>query len=261
MHRYKSIGYLADNSKAAIHLASILQQQYDLLDARLEYDNEFDAIVILGGDGFMLHSLHYLIDRNIPVYGINCGTVGFLMNPLAEEDLLTKINSAKLTSIRPLQMTAINNEGEEFQGLAINEISLLRKTNQAAKIRIYIDGNSRVEELICDGVMVATPAGSTAYNFSAGGPIIPIGANVLALTSISAFRPRRWGGALLPHNAKIVLQILESDKRPVNAFADFNEVKNVVEVSIHEVHNKTVQLLFDRNHSLEDRIISEQFPA
>jgi NAD+ kinase len=218
-----------------------------------------DAIVALGGDGFMLETLHRYLDRGTPIYGMNCGTVGFLMNGFREEGLPERLEAAQTVRLHPLAMIARTDRGEERRALAINEVSLLRETRQAAKIAIQVDGVTRLPELICDGVMVATPAGSTAYNLSAHGPILPIGSGVLALTPISAFRPRRWRGALLPHSAEVVFAILDHGKRPVSAVADFTEVRDVVEVRVREDRGVALTLLFDPEHNLEERILREQF--
>lgn len=218
-----------------------------------------DIIVVLGGDGFMLKTLHHLQMLNKPVYGMNYGSVGFLMNPYQETGLLERIAVAKEAILHPLKMMAWDATDSQVQAHAINEVSLLRQTAQAAKIRIYVDHVVRMEMLVCDGVLVATPAGSTAYNLSAHGPIIPINANLLALTPISAFRPRRWRGALLPDTAYVTFEILESDKRPVSATADDFEVRNVQKVDIFQDRTSFYTLLFDPQHDLEERILGEQF--
>jgi NAD+ kinase len=220
---------------------------------------EADVIVALGGDGFMLATLHRYLNRNVPIYGMNRGTVGFLMNGYTEDDLLERLERAQLTTLHPLRMQAIQASGDTEEALAINEVSLLRQTRQAAKIRISVDTRVRIDELICDGALVSTPAGSTAYNLSAHGPIVPLGAGVLALTPISAFRPRRWHGALLPHTAQVRFEILEPDKRSVSAVADATEVRDVVDVRVREDKEISLQLLFDPEHNLEDRILNEQF--
>ncbi len=218
-----------------------------------------DVIVALGGDGFMLETLHRHIDRQIPIYGMNRGSVGFLLNVYSESDLMDRLERAETVRLHPLSMQAETRDGQVHRALAINEVSLLRETRQAAKIRISIDGRVRLEELICDGVLVATPAGSTAYNLSAHGPIIPMGAGVLALTSISAFRPRRWRGALLSHKAAVGFEVLEGNKRPVSAVADYTEVRDVVRVEVREDRDIGLDLLFDPEHNLEERILAEQF--
>lgn len=220
-----------------------------------------DVIVVLGGDGFMLKTLHHLKTFNKPVYGMNCGSVGFLMNPYQETGLFDRIAVANETILHPLKMTTTDAFGKQVQAHAINEVSLLRQTAQAAKIRIYVDHVVRMEMLVCDGILVATPAGSTAYNLSAHGPIIPINANVLALTPISPFRPRRWRGALLPDTASVTFEILETDKRPVSATADDFEVRNVQKVDIFQDRASPYTLLFDPQHNLDERILGEQFFA
>jgi NAD+ kinase len=218
-----------------------------------------DVIVALGGDGLMLQTLHSHMQRKIPIYGMNRGSVGFLMNEYRAENLRERMAAANLATLHPLRMRATLADGCTHEAHAINEVSLLRETYQAAKIRISIDGKTRMEELICDGVLVATPAGSTAYNLSAQGPIIPITAALLALTPISAFRPRRWRGALLSHNAKVRFEILEQDKRPVSAVADHLEFRDVLDVLVEEDKSIDLLMLFDQGHSLDERILTEQF--
>ncbi|MCR6629379.1 MAG: NAD kinase [Magnetospirillum sp.] len=220
---------------------------------------EADLIVALGGDGFMLEMLHRDPRRHVPIYGMNRGSVGFLMNTFREHGLIERLHRAQSVVLHPLRMRTKLADGSELDALAINEVSLLRETRQAAKVRIRIDGKQRLDELICDGVLVSSPAGSTAYNLSAHGPIIPLGAGILALTPISAFRPRRWRGALLPHTAKVTFEVLEAEKRPVSAVADFTEVRDVTEVDIYEDRSIDLTLLFDPEHNLEERIIAEQF--
>jgi NAD+ kinase len=220
-----------------------------------------DVVVALGGDGFMLETLHRTLPTARPIYGMNRGSLGFLMNDYREADLIARIQAAEKAEIRPLNMTAVSVDGVEHKALAINEVALLRQTHQSAKLRILIDGKERLGELACDGLMVATPAGSTAYNLSAHGPIIPIGAQALALTPISAFRPRRWRGALLPHNAKVTIEVLEAGKRPVSAVADNFEVRDIVKVEISEDRSVRLYMLFDAGRSLEERVLAEQFSA
>jgi NAD+ kinase len=217
------------------------------------------VIVALGGDGFMLETLHENLGNERPIYGMNRGSVGFLMNEYSEDGLLERINAAERAIIHPLSMFAVDVHGQEHRAIAMNEVSLLRQTRQTAKLRISIDGKVRLGELSCDGALVATPAGSTAYNLSAHGPIIPLDAKVLALTPISAFRPRRWRGALLAHTAKVTFEILEADKRPVSAVADNFEVRDVVEVHIAENRDLALHMLFDAGRSLEERVLAEQF--
>ncbi len=220
---------------------------------------EADVIVALGGDGLMLECLHQALETGQPVYGMNCGSVGFLMNEFAEAELPERIARAQSSILHPLRMHAITASGVVEEALAMNEVALLRQLRQAAKIRISIDHRVRLAELICDGILVSTPAGSTAYNLSAHGPIIPLTANLLPLTPISAFRPRRWRGALLPANAEVLFEILEADKRPVAAVADFTEVRNVVSVAVSEDRGVGATVLFDPDRALSERIITEQF--
>ena len=222
-------------------------------------EEEADVLVALGGDGFMLETLHRNIAGMKPIYGMNLGSVGFLMNEYQADGLIDRIVAAERAVIHPLVMSAVDAAGARHEALAINDVSLLRQTYQTAKLRIQIDGKSRMEELICDGVLVATPAGSTAYNLSAHGPIIPLGGEVLAITPISAFRPRRWRGALLAHTAKVTFEILEAPKRPVSATADNVEVRDVIQVEVAEDRSISLTLLFDAGHSLEERVLTEQF--
>jgi NAD+ kinase len=218
-----------------------------------------EIIVALGGDGLMLQTLHRFMTSGKPIYGMHRGTVGFLMNEFSEERLAERLASAETTLIHPLLMRATDLKGARHEAYAINEVSLFRQTYQAARLRILIDGKERLAELVADGVMVATPAGSTAYNLSAQGPIIPIKAPLLALTSISPFRPRRWHGALLPDTARVVVEVLESEKRPAAAVADHDEVRGVRSVEIHMDHAIAIPMLFDPGHSLDERILREQF--
>jgi NAD+ kinase len=217
------------------------------------------AVVALGGDGLMLQTMHRYMHRSIPIYGMNRGSVGFLMNEYREDDLHARLGTAETTVTHPLTMIATDVDGRTHRALAINEVSLFRQTHQAAKLRLTVDGKVRLEELICDGVLVATPAGSTAYNLSAYGPILPIDTALLALTPISPFRPRRWRGALLPNRAHITIDILEPDKRPVNAVADHAETRSVIRVDIQEDASVDLLMMFDPGHSLDERILSEQF--
>jgi NAD+ kinase len=218
-----------------------------------------DVVVALGGDGFMLETLHRYLDRAVPIYGMNCGTIGFLMNQYQEDELPERVTRAQAVTLRPLQMKVRSRDGKVVEAIAINEVALLRETRQTAKISIRIDGKVRLRELICDGVLLSTPAGSTAYNLSAHGPILPLGSNLLALTPISAFRPRRWRGALLPETAETVFEMQEPEKRPVSAVADSTEVREAVEVSVRVHPKHKLTLLFDPEHNLEERILSEQF--
>ena len=222
---------------------------------------EADVVVALGGDGFMLEVLHEHLRTTCPIYGMNRGSVGFLMNDYAEEGLLERIATSEKAITHPLRMDAVDAEGGVHQAVAINEVSLLRQTHQTAKLKVSIDGKVRMEELVCDGVMVATPAGSTAYNLSAHGPIIPIAAQVLALTPISAFRPRRWRGALLSHKARVAIEVLEPEKRPVSAVADNYEVRRVRRVEIAESRDIDLIMLFDAGRSLDERVLAEQFQS
>ncbi|MDT7952944.1 MAG: NAD kinase [Acetobacteraceae bacterium] len=222
---------------------------------------EAEVIVCLGGDGFLLETLHQLLDLELatPVYGMNCGSVGFLMNAYAEDALGERLSNAQGAILHPLRMLAETASGAVEEALALNEVSLLRQLRQAAKVRIVIDGRVRLTELVCDGILVSTPAGSTAYNLSAHGPIVPLSANLLPLTPISAFRPRRWRGALLPSTASVVFDVLEREKRPVAAVADFTEVRDVVSVSVQEDRSVVTTVLFDPGQGLSERIIAEQF--
>ena len=221
--------------------------------------HEADVIVALGGDGFMLQTLHATEGLDVPVYGMNRGTVGFLMNAFGADDLRDRLDDAVEEVINPLAMTALTADGEMHEALAINEVSLLRAGPQAAKLRITVDGKERMSELVCDGALVSTPAGSTAYNYSAHGPILPIGSDVLALTAVSAFRPRRWRGALLPKRAVVRLDVIDPNKRPVMAEADGKSVRNVVSVEIRSEPTVRHRILFDPGHGLEERLIREQF--
>ncbi len=218
-----------------------------------------DIIVALGGDGFMLHTLHRTQQNPAPVYGMNRGTVGFLMNEYSEHGLVERLQASEEAVINPLSMKAITADGAEHNALAINEVSLLRAGPQAARLRISVDDRLRMAELVCDGALVATPAGSTAYNYSAHGPILPIGADILALTAMAAFRPRRWRGALLPKTAQVTFEVLEHEKRPVMAEADARAVRDVVRVDIRSEPSIAHRVMFDPGHGLEERLIREQF--
>ncbi len=248
------IHFTASPRRSAQTAMRTLRQRYGEAGAA-----DAEVVVALGGDGFMLETLHAHMGRNIPIFGMNHGSVGFLMNAYAEDDLPQRVLRAQTAAIRPLQAQGRDVRGRPFNALAINEVSLLRETRQTAKIRIMIDGRERLPELVADGVLVATPAGSTAYNSSAFGPILPINARLLALTPISAFRPRRWRGALLPHGAEVSFEILEAEKRPVSATADNQEFRDVVRLHIQEHPSLTLSMLFDEGHSLEERILLEQF--
>ena len=238
--------------------ADISAQQLKKLYKFVPIDDA-DVIVALGGDGFMLHLLHELLELETPIFGMNLGTVGFLLNEFSSENLLRRINNAVPFKMYPLKMETTNINGETNKALAFNEVSLLRETRQTAKIKIFVDGKLRLNELACDGVLLSTPAGSTAYNLSAHGPIIPMKANILALTPISAFRPRRWRGALLSQEVEIRFEVCNPKKRPVSAVADTIEVRNVKKVNIKQTKSAKKILLFDEEHTLEERILNEQF--
>ncbi len=251
---FTKICFVASDTDEALEAAARLKKRYGEVAAK-----EADAIVALGGDGVMLQTLHAHMDHAIPIYGMNRGSVGFLMNEYAEEDLLERLQKAKVNVIHPLRMRVLDCLGARHGALAINEASLFRQTYQAAKLRISVDDTVRMEELICDGVLVATPAGSTAYNLSAHGPILPINAPLLALTPISPFQPRSWRGALLPNAAHVSIEVLEADKRPVSAVADHTEFRSVRRVDVAEESSVDLLMMFDPGHALEDRILAEQF--
>jgi NAD+ kinase len=248
------IAFVASDSPSAQTGRAALLSRYGCVE-----EAEADVIVALGGDGFMLATLHRTRDLALPVYGMNRGTIGFLMNEYSESNLLKRLNEAEEAVIHPLSMTAVCAEGNTHRALALNEVSVLRSGSQAAKLRISIDGRLRMEELICDGALVATPAGSTAYNYSAHGPILPVGTDVLALTAIAPFRPRRWRGALLPSTAQVRFDVIEAEKRPVMAEADSNLVPNVTSVVIQSEPEISHRLLFDPGHGLEERLLRDQF--
>ncbi len=251
---FKRIAFIAADTRVARSAQQRLTRRYGGVAPE-----EASIVVALGGDGHMLQTLHRFVSTGIPIYGMNRGSVGFLMNDYSEGGLVERLKAAELTTIHPLSMTATSMDGKTFKGIAFNEVSLLRQRSQAAKLMISVDGKVRLQELICDGLLLATPAGSTAYNLSAHGPILPINSPLLALTPISAFRPRRWRGAILPHNAEVKIEILEADKRPVAAVADHVEVRNVSVVKIAENKKRTVKILFDPGHSLAERVLNEQF--
>lgn len=221
---------------------------------------EADVIIVIGGDGSMLHALHQYMNLDVPFYGINAGSIGFLMNSFHEENFLENLENSKVTNLYPLEMRTVNINGESSTALAINEVSIFRNTNQAAKFKILVDGIERIE-LSADGALVSTPAGSSAYNLSAGGPIVPLTSKVLCVTPICPFRPRRWNGALLSVDVNIEFEILESEKRPVNAVADFYEFKNIKSVKIKSTNKKVIRILHDEHHTFEDRVIKEQFSS
>ncbi len=257
------IACIADSTKIAQTAYHEIAKHYTIVDVtkkrRGDAGDAADVIVVLGGDGFMLQAMHHYMARNIPFYGMNCGTVGFLMNSYSPNRLTGRIEDARSHLLHPLRMYARNLHGKDYELLAINEVSLFRQSRQAAKIRITVDHVVRIPEMTSDGVLVSTPAGSTAYNSSAGGPIIPLGSNIIALTPLSPFRPRHWKGALLNHNSSVTFEVLDPEKRPVSAVADFTEVRDVVSVAVHEQQKTSIKLLFDPEHNLEERIIKEQF--
>ncbi len=261
--KYKNIAVIAaKTNSSALAIKNSLVTKYNFQDFTLNHrdiGSDIDLVIAIGGDGLMLHLLHEYETKSLPIYGINCGTVGFLMNSFHEENFLETLEKATESILHPLRMNVVDRDGKEYSHIAINEVSLLRQSSQATKIKIEIDGQQRIASLIADGVLVATSAGSTAYNFSAGGPIIPFGAKILALTAISPFRPRKWSGALLPSSSKIKLEVIDFNVRPASANADSFEVKNAKEISIFEDEKISFKILFNPNHPLEERIISEQF--
>ncbi len=250
------IAFMAARTDEAQAALKVLTTRYG--DAMVE---EANVIVALGGDGFMLRSVHRTLSRKLPVYGMKLGTVGFLMNQHRADDLPERISAAQSTELHPLLMEVNTEGGTSSTALAFNEVSLLRQTKQAAHIRIELDGDTKLDELMCDGVLLSTPAGSTAYNLSANGPILPLGSNVLALTPISPFRPRRWRGAVLPATTEVRFVVLDPYKRPVSATADSHEVRDILDVRIRESREQSVRLLFDPEHDLADRILNEQFES
>jgi NAD+ kinase len=251
---FERLAFIASDTPEAMAARAELAAEYGDVPP-----DEADIIVTLGGDGLMLQTLHAFMNTDKPIYGMNRGSVGFLMNEYRADHLRERLGEAAVTAVHPLIMTAVDAEGIAHRERAINEVSLLRQTYQAAKLRVSIDGKVRLDELICDGMMVATPTGSTAYNLSAHGPIIPIQAPLLALTPISPFRPRRWRGALVPDRCTVSIEVLEAAKRPVSAAADHNEIRNVVQVTISEDHEQRSLILFDRDHNWDERILAEQF--
>ena len=248
------IAILASDAPDAVEAAAALRARYGAVPA-----SEADAVVALGGDGLMLQALHAFMNTGKPIYGMNRGSVGFLMNEYRPDELPDRLAAAKIETIHPLVMVVTGSDGQTRSARAINEVSMLRQSYQAAKLRITVDGHVRMEELICDGVLLATPAGSTAYNLSAHGPILPIAAPLLALTPISPFRPRRWRGALLPNHVRVDIAVLEADKRPVNAVADHIEFKTVTRVEVQEDRTAACLMMFDRDHPWDERILAEQF--
>jgi NAD+ kinase len=250
---YERIAFVASPAREARQALSRLAKRYG--NAPL---GKADVVVALGGDGLMLRTLHRLMNTGTPIYGMHRGTVGFLMNEYRDAGLWERLSAAETTVIHPLVMRARNSRSVK-QHYAINEVSLFRQTYQVARLQILVDGRERLSELMGDGVLVSTPAGSTAYNLSAQGPIIPIDAPLLALTAISPFRPRRWRGALLPDGASVTIKVIDHDRRPVAAVADHEEVRDVREVDIRMDHSMSMRMLFDPGHSLEERILREQF--
>jgi NAD+ kinase len=248
------IAFVASDTEAA---------QSALVDLRREYGTiepeDAEIIVPLGGDGFMLETLHRFFGKGVPIFGVNRGSVGFLMNPYQLKGLGNRLAAAQPVTLHPLEMTSWDVHGAVETAIAFNEVSLLRETRQSAKLKISVDGVVRLDELMADGILLSTPVGSTAYNLSAQGPIIPLDAQILALTPISAFRPRRWRGALLSHRARVRIDCLENDKRPISAGADFTEVRDVTTVEIEEKRDVSVTLLFDHDANLQERIFKEQF--
>jgi NAD+ kinase len=254
--RPRRLAVVAAESEAARQALEELRGRYPCVPPEMA-----EIIVPLGGDGFMLETLHRFLPTGVPIYGMHRGSVGFLMNAYRPDGLYERLAAAQPVVLHPLEMTAQDEHGGSHRALAFNEVSLLRETRQAAKLRVSVDGVVRLEELMADGVLVATPVGSTAYNLSAHGPIIPLGGGILALTPISAFRPRRWRGALLAHEARVRIDAIETDKRPVSAVADFTEVRDVVSVEICENRDIAMTLLFDHDSNLEERVLKEQFAS
>jgi NAD+ kinase len=252
--RFERIAFVASQAPEAEHARAALIRRYGDADPATA-----DVIVALGGDGLMLQTLHKFMTAGKPIYGMHRGTVGFLMNEFREDDLRARLAAAQPTRIHPLVMQALDTDGKTHEFRAINEVSLFRQIYQAARLRILVDGKERLAELVADGVLVATPAGSTAYNLSVQGPIIPVGTPLLALTPISPFRPRRWRGALLPDTATVTIEVLDPERRPVAAVADHDEVRSVRRVEIKRDRDITMHMMFDPGHSLDERILREQF--
>ncbi len=249
-----TLSFISGEADSAKEAAARLAALYGQANPR-----EADVIIALGGDGFMLQTLHDTMHTGQLIFGMNRGSVGFLLNEYREDGLRERIAAAVEHVIRPLEMITRTKSGDDVHAYAINEVSLLRQSYQAAKLRVLVDGRVRLEELICDGLMVATPAGSTAYNLSAHGPILPLDAPLLALTPVSPFRPRRWRGALLPNRVTVDIEVMEAEKRPVNAVADHTEVKSVISVRVKEASGVEARILHDPDHSWDDRILAEQF--
>jgi NAD+ kinase len=248
------VAFVASEAEPAQQALKELRTRYGTIEPQ-----RADVVVPLGGDGFMLETLHRFVASGKPIFGMHRGSVGFLMNPYRPEGLYERLAAAQPVELHPLEMAAWQEDGTCRRAIAFNEVSLLRETRQAAKLRVSVDAVVRLEELMADGILLSTPVGSTAYNLSAHGPIIPLGAGILALTPISAFRPRRWRGALLPHGAHVAIDALETDKRPVSAVADFTEVRDIAKVEIRENRDIAVTVLFDREANLEERVFKEQF--
>ena len=246
--------FLASSNNEAIEQKKVLEEQYGINSL----DNA-DVIVVLGGDGFMLEAIKSHMSHNLPLFGLNYGSIGFLMNASNKDDLIKRINLSQSIVIAPLSMKVKSFDGNSHEAIAINEVSLLRETHQSSKIKISIDDKVRLDELICDGILISTPSGSTAYNLSAHGPILPINADVLALTPISAFRPRRWKGAILNNRSEVRFDVIDGKKRPVSAVADSTEFRDIESVTVKQDNENSIQLLFDEQHSFEERILNEQF--
>ena len=251
---FQQFHFVASHSDAAQEALTDMQARYGQTSL-----DDADVIVALGGDGFMLRALHRLLPSGLPVYGMKIGNVGFLMNRFADDDLPSRLGEAVPVTLKPLRMRAETEGGNTVEALAINEVSLLRQTNQAAHLRILVNDSVKVEELVADGVLLSTAAGSTAYNLSAHGPILPLGTEALALTPISPFRPRRWRGAVLPASVEVTFEVLDPYKRSVSATADAEEVRNVIRVVVAQAADAAYTLMFDPEHSLEERILNEQF--
>jgi NAD+ kinase len=258
--KFKRIGCIADfSSDFAKEAYDILMKKYHLLDANSLDIDKCDAVIALGGDGLMLRVLHRYIGYNIPIYGMNRGSIGFLLNSYSEDDLMERLEQAVEFKLYPLEMKAETLSGEVRKELAINEVSLLRETNQAAKIKIIVDKSTRLDCLVCDGILISTPAGSTAYNLAASGPIVPLDSNILPMTPICPFRPRRWKGALLSQDNQVRFEIISPEKRPVSAAADFKEVRDIKLVSVKQRKDIYLRLLFDADNNIAERVIKEQF--
>ncbi len=248
------VAFVASDAEAAQLALHELRDAYGTIEP-----DDAEVIVPLGGDGFMLETLHRFIDQGVPIFGMHRGSVGFLMNPYQRKGLADRLATAQPVILHPLEMTTWDEHGGSAKAIAFNEVSLLRETRQGAKLKISVDGVVRLDELMADGILLSTPVGSTAYNLSAQGPIIPLDAQILALTPISAFRPRRWRGALLSHRAKVRIDCLEVEKRPMSAVADFTEVRDIAAVEIEEMRDVSMTLLFDREANLQERVFKEQF--